>query len=184
MVYVRVAFRPGFPEISATNRTFSAIASSAAMAVNEPATQVHAAVAPQGGDIVVVKKRVSAFVGSDLEVVLRSLEVHSLVLAGISTSGVVLSTLRQAADLDYELTVLSDGVRRWRCRGAQSVARKGLSSPGQCGQHRRLGGTIPALARNVTVTKSRCDRGEVSAKNERKTGGTAMRQYPQSRQRP
>ena len=33
----------------------------------------------------------------------------ALVLAGIATSGVVLSTLRQAADLDYRLTVLSDG---------------------------------------------------------------------------
>jgi len=31
------------------------------------------------------------------------------VLCGISTSGVVLSTLRQAADLDYQLVVLSDG---------------------------------------------------------------------------
>ena len=30
-------------------------------------------------------------------------------LSGISTSGCVLSTLRQAADLDFSLTVLSDG---------------------------------------------------------------------------
>ncbi len=59
--------------------------------------------------MVVVKKRVSAFTGSDLEVVLRSLDVSSLVLTGIATSGVVLSTLRQAADLDYQLTVLRDG---------------------------------------------------------------------------
>ncbi len=54
------------------------------------------------------KRRVSAFSGSDLEVVLRSLEVRSLTLAGIATSGVVLSTLRQAADLDFGLTVLRD----------------------------------------------------------------------------
>jgi nicotinamidase-related amidase len=30
-------------------------------------------------------------------------------VCGIATSGVVLSTLRQAADLDYRLTVLADG---------------------------------------------------------------------------
>jgi nicotinamidase-related amidase len=42
-------------------------------------------------------------------VVLRAAEADSLVLAGIATSGVVLSTLRQAADLDYRLTVLADG---------------------------------------------------------------------------
>jgi nicotinamidase-related amidase len=66
-------------------------------------------VAPEPADIVVVKKRVSAFAGSDLDVVLRSREVDSLVLTGIATSGVVLSTLCQAADLDYDLTVLRDG---------------------------------------------------------------------------
>jgi nicotinamidase-related amidase len=109
VIYVRVTFRPGSPEISARNRAFAAVATSARMGVDDPSTQVHPAVAPQPGDIVVIKKRISAFAGSDLEVVLRSLEVSSLVLAGISTSGVVLSTLRQAADLDYGLTVLSDG---------------------------------------------------------------------------
>ena len=57
----------------------------------------------------VTKRRVSAFAGSDLDVILRAGGITHLVLAGIATSGVVLSTLRQAADLDYQLTVLSDG---------------------------------------------------------------------------
>jgi len=35
------------------------------------------------------------------------------VLGGISTSGVVLSTVRQAADLDYRLTVLADACGDW-----------------------------------------------------------------------
>jgi nicotinamidase-related amidase len=109
VVYVRVAFRAGGPEISRKNRSFSAIGSAAGMEMDDPATQIHPAVAPGPDDVVVVKKRVSAFTGSDLDVVLRSLEVDSLVLTGIATSGVVLSTLRQAADLDYELTVLHDG---------------------------------------------------------------------------
>ena len=50
----------------------------------------------------------SAFVGSDLELILRSRGVAELVLAGVTTSGVVLSTLRQAADLDFGITVLAD----------------------------------------------------------------------------
>jgi len=65
-------------------------------------------VTPEKDDIVVTKRRVSAFTGSDLEVVLRSLGVNKLVLSGIATSGVVLSTVRQAADKDYQLIVLSD----------------------------------------------------------------------------
>jgi nicotinamidase-related amidase len=50
-------------------------------------------------------RRVSAFTGSDLEVVLRAGEIRHLVLCGIATSGVVLSTVREAADKDYRLTV-------------------------------------------------------------------------------
>ena len=109
VVYVRIAFRPGAPEVSRRNRSFAALAGASGFGDEDDATQVHPQIAPQPGDVVVLKKRVSAFAGSDLEVVLRSLEVRSVVLAGIATSGVVLSTLRQAADLDYELTVLRDG---------------------------------------------------------------------------
>ncbi len=109
VVYVRVAFRDGAPEISRRNRRFAALARAGGMTLDDPATAIHPAVAPQPGDVMVVKKRVSAFAGSDLEMVLRALEVDSLTLTGIATSGVVLSTLRQAADLDFGLTVLRDG---------------------------------------------------------------------------
>lgn len=54
------------------------------------------------------KRRVSGFSGSDLDCVLRGLNVDSLVLAGVATSGAVLSTVRQAADLDYSMTVIGD----------------------------------------------------------------------------
>jgi nicotinamidase-related amidase len=109
VVYVRVAFRPGGADVSAANKAFSGLAGRTDMGVDDPGTRIHPAVAPGPDDVVVVKKRVSAFTGSDLEVVLRSLEVSRLVLCGIATSGVVLSTLRQAADLDYGVTVLRDG---------------------------------------------------------------------------
>ena len=66
------------------------------------------AVAPLEGEITVFKRRVSAFTGSDLEVVLRAGGIHHIVLTGIATSGVVLSTLREAADKDYKITVLED----------------------------------------------------------------------------
>jgi len=110
VIFVRVAFRPGFPEVSPTNRSFSALAGTAGDRFGEdnPATQIHPAVAPRPGEPVVVKKRVSAFTGSDLAVLLRSMSVNELVLTGIATSGVVLSTLREAADRDYQLTVLAD----------------------------------------------------------------------------
>ncbi|MEU9238825.1 cysteine hydrolase [Streptomyces sp. NPDC048385] len=110
VIYVVVGFRPGYPEVSARNKMFRGLVGAATRPAGEDtAIQVHPEVAPAPGEPVVTKRRVSAFAGSDLDMVLRAGEIGHLVLAGISTSGVVLSTLRQAADLDFELTVLSDG---------------------------------------------------------------------------
>jgi nicotinamidase-related amidase len=109
VVYVKIGFRPGYPEVSPRNARFAALSGSGAFL--EDASRVHPAIAPQPGDVEVTKKRVSAFTGSDLELVLRSRGIRTMVLTGIATSGVVLSTLREAADLDYDLTVLEDGCR-------------------------------------------------------------------------
>ena len=109
IIFVTVAFRQGYPEVSRWNKTFAAIVGSGRFTGGDPGSRIHPAVAPAPGEVIVSKRRVSAFSGSDLDVVLRSGDTTSLVLAGIATSGVVLSTLRQAADLDYRLTVLADG---------------------------------------------------------------------------
>ncbi len=107
VIYVVVGFRKGFPELgSGTAASFAAIAKSGMPGLEEPG--VDFSVAPLPGEMVVTKRRVSAFAGSDLEVILRGHRIEHLVLAGIATGGVVLSTLRQAADMDYRLSVLSD----------------------------------------------------------------------------
>src|SRR5215470_5787042 len=107
--YVTVGFRPGYPEVSERNKTFAAIAGTGRFTDGDPGARIPGAVAPAPGEVVVTKRRVSAFAGSDLDVLLRARGIDHVVLAGIATSGVVLSTLRQAADLDYRLTVLGDG---------------------------------------------------------------------------
>jgi nicotinamidase-related amidase len=108
VIYVKVGFREGYPEIAPRSAMFSRLAELGGF-VEGVSSEVHPAVAPQPGDVVVTKRRVSGFTGSDLDLVLRAGGIEALVLTGIATSGVVLSTLRQAADLDYSLTVLSDG---------------------------------------------------------------------------
>ena len=108
VVLVRVAFGPGYPEVSRRNKSFSALAANPGMTLGERAVEPHARLLRGNGEVVVTKKRVSAFAGSDLELVLRAREATHLVLGGIATSGVVLSTVRAAADRDYRLTVLED----------------------------------------------------------------------------
>ena len=73
-----------------------------------PGTEIDARVAPEPGDIVVRKPRVGPFLTTDLDQQLRGRGVDTLVLAGISTSGVLLSTVRDAYDRDYRLFVLAD----------------------------------------------------------------------------
>jgi nicotinamidase-related amidase len=102
--HVVVGFRPGMPEISANNKGFSTLSKATPSLLTDP----RPAITPEGTDVVVTKRRVSAFSGSDLDVLLRAGRIGHLVLCGIATSGVVLSTLREAADKDYRLTVLSD----------------------------------------------------------------------------
>jgi nicotinamidase-related amidase len=109
VIYVVVNFRPDFPEVSPRNKTFSRLKSGAMQLIDNPtAMEIISELAPEKQDVVVTKRRVSAFAGSDLEVVLRAQGIEHIVLAGIAVSGVVLSTLREAADKDYEITVLSD----------------------------------------------------------------------------
>lgn len=108
VIYVVVGFRPGYQEVSPNNKMFGGLAHAKPPADPE-ASAVHPAVAPEKDDIIVTKRRVSAFTGSDLDLVLRAGEIDHLVLTGVATSGVVLSTLREAADRDLTLTVLADG---------------------------------------------------------------------------
>ncbi|WP_344266822.1 cysteine hydrolase family protein [Actinomadura napierensis] len=108
VLHVVVGFRDGHPEKNPRNKTFGALPDGA-FTPGDPNAAIHPDVAPRPGEPVITKKRVSAFAGSDLDLVLRSGGIEHLVLTGIATSGVVLSTLRQAADLDFRLTVLADG---------------------------------------------------------------------------
>jgi nicotinamidase-related amidase len=108
VIYVVIGFRKGYPEVSSNNKSFVRLKNGTMNFDMEEGGRIHASVAPQSGDVIITKKRVSAFTGSDLEVVLRSLGIKHLLLSGIATGGVVLSTLREAADKDYEITVLSD----------------------------------------------------------------------------
>lgn len=110
VIYVQVAFRPNFPEVSPRNAAFSTIRTNVQrqQLFAGPAREIHAAVAPESDDIIVTKHRVSAFAGTDLDMILRAKDIDTLILFGISTSGVVLSTLRHAADADYRLIVIRD----------------------------------------------------------------------------
>jgi len=77
IIYVQVGFRPTFPEISPRNAAFSAIRHSPQLRqmLAGPASAIHSSVAPVEHDITVNKHRVSAFAGTDLDMILRAKDI-------------------------------------------------------------------------------------------------------------
>jgi nicotinamidase-related amidase len=104
--YVRVAFTRA--DVEALPEESDMRARAEALAADSPATAIDERLAPEPDDIVVRKMRVGPFTTTDLEEQLRSRGVTTLLLAGISTSGVVLSTVREASDRDYDVVVVTD----------------------------------------------------------------------------
>jgi len=109
VVYVRVAFAPeDFDKVPSHSKVFAAVAQNKYLLDGSPEAELHKSLEVRDGDFVVRKTRFGAFSTTDLYRDLHAKGIDTLVVAGISTSGVVLSTLRDAADQDYRLFVLAD----------------------------------------------------------------------------
>ena len=73
-----------------------------------PETEIHPAMVPQPGEALLTKSRVGPFSTTNLDEILKNKGIETLVLMGLRTSGCILSTVRWAADIDYQLVVISD----------------------------------------------------------------------------
>jgi len=71
-------------------------------------SEIHSEVTPVAGDIVIQKYRYSAFIGTNLEVILRAHEVESLIFTGLATNVCVESSVRDAYQRDYWTVTVSD----------------------------------------------------------------------------
>jgi nicotinamidase-related amidase len=106
--YSATVFRAGYPEIGERNKIFVPRKRSGKPAASDPVALIHPSIAPGADEVVVGKRRVNALFGTDLSIVLSARAIHTLILIGYATSGVVLSTTRYAADLDFRLFVVED----------------------------------------------------------------------------
>lgn len=105
VIYVVAGFRKDFIDVASNSKLYDMFKQ---LSVNLEDPQVHPLITKRSEDIVITKKRAGAFSGSDLLVLLRAWKIEKLVLLGIETGGVVLTTVTEAFDMDYEITVLSD----------------------------------------------------------------------------
>lgn len=71
-------------------------------------------VEPAEGETTVIKHRYSAFIGTDLDLILRSRGIQTVILTGVGTNVCVESTARDGFQMDYDIVLLSD------CTGAST----------------------------------------------------------------
>ena len=109
VIYVKVCFREGYPEVLPEVRQRDPKRfSNRRMVEGTPGAEIHPDVAPEPGEVVVTKRRTGPFSTTDVNAVLHALGARTLAVMGVATSGCVLSTVRWAADIDYSLVVISD----------------------------------------------------------------------------
>ncbi|MFC1952360.1 cysteine hydrolase [Chloroflexota bacterium] len=73
-----------------------------------PEREIHPMMIPKPGEPLLTKSRTGPFSTTKLDEILRSQGIDTLILIGLRTSGCILTTVRWAADIDYQLIVLSD----------------------------------------------------------------------------
>lgn len=108
LIHVGLGFDPGHPEIPETAGSgFARVKQNNMFLKGSESAEFHPDLY-RHGDLVVHKQRYGAFSHNGLQMILNAKHIEDLVFFGISTSGITLSTLRLAFDLDYRCTVLKD----------------------------------------------------------------------------
>ena len=107
IIHVGLGFSPGHPEIPDTESRLQRVKQNNLFVIGTPSAELHSSIA-RPEELVVYKQRIGAFSENQLHLILRSRGIENLVFFGISTSGITLSTLRRASDLDFRCFVLKD----------------------------------------------------------------------------
>jgi nicotinamidase-related amidase len=110
VVFVRVAFTDAdyeqFPPRSLMGQRVRG--NRPGLDADSPTAALHGGLVIADGDIVVRKTRVGSFSTTNLHAALKDSDIDTVFLAGVHTSGAMLTTVREAHDLDYDVTVLAD----------------------------------------------------------------------------
>lgn len=108
VVYTRVAFRPGYPDLVVNSPMLSIVEQKQCLVDGTTGAALCAETSPQHSDVVVTHQRVTGFHGSELDVVLRGAGIDTVVLLGVATNVSVEGTARTASDLGYRTIVVAD----------------------------------------------------------------------------
>jgi nicotinamidase-related amidase len=110
IVHVRIAFREDYADLARNMPIMRRTEEIGAVREGQWGSAFFEGLGPLPGarEFVVTHKRISAFYGTELDYLLRLLQAQRLAVAGVATHSVVESTVRDAADRGFEVSVLAD----------------------------------------------------------------------------
>ena len=107
LIHVGLGFMAGHPEIPDFDSPFLRMKQNNRFVLGTPTAEFEPTIV-QPADLRIYKQRYSAFSQNHLSLVLRARSIDHLVFFGVSTSGIVLSTIRNAFDLDFRCVIVKD----------------------------------------------------------------------------
>jgi len=107
IVHVGLGFSEGHPEIPDFESPLLRVKQNNLFVKGSSSAEFHSSIV-QPNELIVYKQRIGAFSENHLNLLLRARGIDNLVFFGISTSGIVLSTVRRAFDFDYRNTIIKD----------------------------------------------------------------------------
>lgn len=108
VIYTAHVHRRDGSDMGLYGEIWEPIAKHAALVDSEPGVEIYGDVKPEPGEIVVKKHRYSAFVGTDLDMILRSRNIDTVAITGVTTENCCHATARDAQFRDYRVAFLSD----------------------------------------------------------------------------
>jgi maleamate amidohydrolase len=104
VIFANLRFSPGYPEVSPSNRNGQGIKRLGLFLDDRTSPEL----GQQADEPLVIAHRASVFFGTGLEERLSGRGIDSLIMVGIASTGVVLSSVAYASDADFRLYTVKD----------------------------------------------------------------------------
>jgi nicotinamidase-related amidase len=108
VAYTRVAWQPGYTDLVANSPLLGIVVQSQCLVEGSDTAEIVPELTPADGDLVVTHQRVGGFSASQLDTLLRSRGIDTVLFTGVATNASVEGTARQASDLGYRTVVVAD----------------------------------------------------------------------------
>ena len=106
--YTEDTVREDFKDAGTAPEFCDPIKNHQALLAGTEGAKTFAPLTPKDGDVLIIKHRYSAFFGTELDMILRTMGIETVLITGVCTDCCVFSTARDAGFYNYKVGVLSD----------------------------------------------------------------------------